>query len=217
MNVNFGKGDGGMDREEIANAIIRGMHKAQKKYMKWMDGFSITGGPEYFLTVKIAEELHKLGNDFAPVLESSLKVASDNSGVKEKSEKICNSNGRGDVVLYYKDNPYSIIEVKRNHYKFDDECLSDIDRICDILGHEKSDTTWKNGYFAFIVEKDLLETNYTDIDNTIVDDIKKLHNIVKKKYPEQTKEYYYKKGNNNYEWEGKKRKMAWAYVCIAFS
>lgn len=205
-----------MKREEIANAIIKGMHKAQTKYLKWMDGFSITGGPEYFLTVKIAEELDKLSDDFVPVLESSLRIATDNSGVKEKS-KIRDSNGRGDIILYYKDNPYSIIEVKRNHYKFDDECLSDIDRICNILSHEKSNTTWKNGYFAFIVEKDLLEKNCTDIDNTIVDNIKKLHNIVKKKYPEQTKEYYYDIHKNDYELKGKKRKIAWAYACMTFA
>jgi len=204
-----------MNREEIADAIIRGMREAQEKYMKWMDGFSITGGPEYFLTVKIAEELDKLGDDFAPVLESNLMLALDNSGAKEKSEKISNSNGRGDIVLYYKDNPYSIIEVKRN--KFNVDCLSDIERICEILSHEKSDTTWKNGYFAFIVEKDWKETDKKDIDGDVLKKIKELYNIVKKKYPKQTKEYYYEIGNNDYKLEDEQRKTVWAYVCIAFS
>ncbi len=137
--------------ENIAKAVIKGIQNAQKSYVNLTGGLWVWQGPEYFITVKIAEAITKLKGSKYITLENSAKFALQDAGGigRGRLPVDIRSSGKMDILLWWaKDEPRAIIEVKSQRLS-KENYRKDIKRIKQFLLKGKENNSMQFGIFAY--------------------------------------------------------------------
>ena len=140
--------------KELIDATLSAINNCQKTYLKWSYNEWLSYAPEYFLTVKIAEEISKINKNKFITLEDNVEKTLDISNAKGRGKISTGTraNGRYDIVVWWANgHPRAIIEVKncvRNYRKIEE----DITRICDSLNRKSKDSTLRHGFIAFYID-----------------------------------------------------------------
>ena len=140
--------------KELIDATLTAINNCQKTYLNWSYNEWLSFAPEYFLTVKIAEEISKINKNKFITLEDNVENTLDISNAKGRGKISTGtrSNGRYDIVVWWANgHPRAIIEVKncvRNYRKIEE----DITRICDSLNRKSKDSTLRHGFIAFYID-----------------------------------------------------------------
>ena len=161
--------------QELIDATLSAINNCQKTYLKWSYNELLSYAPEYFLTVKIAEEISKINKNKFITLEDNVEKTLDISNAKGRGKISTGTraNGRYDIVVWWANgHPRAIIEVK-NCVKNFKKIEEDTRRICDSLNRKSTNSTLRHGLIAFY------------IDNTYKNNAKeKLNKIINKIFEE---------------------------------
>jgi len=174
--------------ETIIESTLDGIDESVKLYQEWSGGEWLWNAPEYLMTVKIAENISKIDGAKYITLEDNVKYVLDLSHMKGKgqaSEK-ARTNGRSDIVFWYgNEKPRAIIEVKNAVFRLNN-IVEDIERIKDVL--EKF--TLQFGLIAFYMDRHYQKGK---ANQKIEENIYKIFEEIKEKYPKMTSELYFRK------------------------
>ena len=113
--------------QELIDATLSAITNCQKTYLKWSYNEWLSYAPEYFLTVKIAEEISKINKNKFITLEDNVEKTLDISNAKGRGKISTGTraNGRYDIVVWWANgHPRAIIEVKncvRNYRKIEED------------------------------------------------------------------------------------------------
>ncbi len=138
--------------KKIVDCVIAGIEKATGEYIKLTKGYVQLGnGPEYFLTVSIANELKQLDDASIFLEENHGDLQAPPTGKKLENWK---PNGRYDIVVRdSKALPYAVIEVKHRVHKVDERVIKDFQRVASAVEPEEDGEIICNmGIFAFYSE-----------------------------------------------------------------
>ncbi|TKI70282.1 hypothetical protein FCU45_03045 [Sulfurimonas crateris] len=174
--------------ETIIESTLDGIDESFEFYQEWSGGEWLWNAPEYFITVKIAENIAKINGAKYITLEDNVKYILDLAQLKGKaqaSEK-ARANGRSDIVLWYgNEKPRAIIEVKNAVFGLNN-ILEDIERIQDVL--EKF--TLQFCLIAFYMDRHYEKGN---ANQKVEENVYKIFEETKEKYPKMTCELYFRK------------------------
>ncbi len=174
--------------ETIIESTLDGIDESIKFYQEWSGGEWLWNAPEYFITVKIAENIAKINGAKYITLEDNVKYVLDlaqQKGKGQASEK-ARANGRSDIVLWYgNEKPRAIVEVKNAVFRIKN-ILEDIERIQDVL--EKF--TLQFGLIAFYMDRHYEKGN---ANQKVEENIHKIFEEIKEQYPKMICELYFRK------------------------
>jgi len=139
--------------EKIIKSTLNGIDEAMETYYEWSGGEWLWNAPEYFITVKIAENIAEIeGNKYITLedkIDNKVLEYTDFNLKKKRlkqASKDARTNGRGDIIFWRANGtPRALIEVK-NGVQNITVLLKDIERIRTIL-HTQS--TIDFGLIAF--------------------------------------------------------------------
>ena len=140
-----------ISKDRCAEAVIKGIEKAQKKYEKWSGGDWLWAASEYKITVHVAEALANIdGAKFVTLEHSGLDAmevaAAVVPGPKPKKARL---RGRFDILFWWGDEtPRAIVEIK-NQPNGSEQCSKDFHRICEVLKMNKEESSLQFGLFGF--------------------------------------------------------------------
>ncbi|MDR2869406.1 MAG: hypothetical protein LBV04_03050 [Deferribacteraceae bacterium] len=130
-----------MKNGDLIKRIHRALCKANKKYYKWTNGWSLAdSGVEGFMVSEIANSIMRkpeLDSNLVLTLETPLGYIHENQGKSKNSrqKKSTRKQKRVDIALHKEntkvENVTHVIEVKRKWRK--KECLQDIDELRSLL------------------------------------------------------------------------------------
>ena len=105
-------------KEQITEALHRGVRTASKNFGEWSDGRTLADSPEYLIVVEIARNIHKkLGASEYLRLEMQYSVVLSGAGVVQgpgRPLKSIEGGKKADMVLLKtKVKPTCVIEVKK--------------------------------------------------------------------------------------------------------
>ena len=136
-------------KSDIIKSTLDGIDESMNIYQAWSDGEWLLKAPEYFITVKIAENISKLYGIKYITLEDNVKSILNLAKAKGTTSNISRKNGRFDIVVWGKNGrPRVIIEVKKYVYRVG-KIQEDIERIQEVLKRKKSKSTIEFGLIAF--------------------------------------------------------------------
>lgn len=136
--------------EDIVNASLKGIVKAQKDYELWSEEW-LWKAPEYFSTVYVAQEIAKIAGSKFITLENGAKSAIKDAGAikRGKLHGDIRKNGRFDILLWWANRkPRAPIEVKCQVINAK-KIMSDIKRIKGVLHINKHDASFNFGAVVF--------------------------------------------------------------------
>ncbi len=142
---------GNISIKQIVNATLKGIESSQKKYESWTGGWWLWAGPEYLITINVAEQLSKLAGPKFITLEHSSRLALDYAGAKGKGRlpRDVREHGKVDILLWWaSDAPRAVIEIKNQIY-YKEQYFKDIKRIKEFLKRNSEDSSLQFGLFAF--------------------------------------------------------------------
>ena len=125
-----------VSRGEVVKAILSGIKKAHKDYVRMSGGRWVWEGPEYWVTTYVAKELWKLCGDGTVVAEESASKMMHHAGIKQGTSNLARDK-RFDIGLYFANGelrtpePRAPIEIK-NQYQ-PDRVLDDVERVSSAL------------------------------------------------------------------------------------
>jgi len=120
--------------DSILKACVKGTKKAWKEYYEISGGEWLWTAPEYFITVKIFEELSKL--NLLLELESKVGETISNANMQYPGRypRALKLNGRFDITLWWKNGyPRGVIEVKTMRSNSLNPIKSDLEEITEFL------------------------------------------------------------------------------------
>ena len=141
--------------DEIIDATLNGILEAQQLYADWSAGEWLWNAPEYFLTVKIAENIAKIEKSKFITLEDKVAniLTSANAKGRGKISERMRITGRFDIIIWWADRtPRAIVEVK-NQVDTYNKIEQDIIRIIEIIKRKYVDSSLQFGAIAFYMSK----------------------------------------------------------------
>lgn len=140
-------------RNKIIKATLDGIDESMNVYQTWSDGEWLLKAPEYFITVKIAENISKLYGKKYITLEDNVETTLNLAKAKGTKSDVSRKNGRFDIVVWGKNGrPRGIIEIKRYVFRIA-TIEDDIERIREVLKRKKSKSTIEFGLIAFFISR----------------------------------------------------------------
>ena len=140
-------------RSDIIESTLNGIDEAMNMYREWSDGEWLWNAPEYFIVVKISENISKLYGTKYITLEDNVETILNIAKAKGSTSSVTRRNGRFDIVVWgKKGRPRVIIEVKNSVYR-KGKIEEDIKRIKEVLKRKKSQSTIEFGLIAFYADR----------------------------------------------------------------
>jgi len=169
-------------KSDIIKSTLDGIDESMNIYQAWSDGEWLLKAPEYFITVKIAENISKLYGIKYITLEDNVKSILNLAKAKGTTSNISRKNGRFDIVVWGKNGrPRVIIEVKKYVYRVG-KIQEDIQRIREVLKRKKSKSTIEFGLIAFYTSRTYNAKNakqkLADKMTTMLEEIKEQNNDI---------------------------------------
>lgn len=137
--------------EQIIDATLNGIEQSQTKYENWSGGYWLWEGPEYLITINVAENIAKLAGTKYLTLEHSATHTIEDAGARGKGRlpRDIREQGKVDILLWWaSDLPRAIIEIKNQIYS-KDQYFKDIRRIKEFLKRNSTLSSIQFGLFAF--------------------------------------------------------------------
>jgi len=191
--------------DKVIESTLNGIDESMNLYQEWSGGEWLWNAPEYLITVKIAENIANIQGSKYITLEDNVDYILDVANAKGQGripEEI-RKNGRSDIVLWWADEtPRAVIEVKNSVFRLG-KISGDIDRIQEILKRKKANNTLQFGLIAFYIDNNYKSGN---AQIKIEEKIKKIHNEMKKQYPDLSCKLFYRIQESNDEYN------AWSSV-----
>lgn len=146
-------------KEDIRDAILQGVRKANVDYEKWSRGWwVINSGVEGLMVASIARQLNsKFSEDEFLLLECPFQYVRERSEANQppgRRPKTVAGSKRADIVLFDgKCRPTWVVEVKRRWDR--GQCFGDLERIRDLVCRQGSLRTGslKGGFLAMMLSK----------------------------------------------------------------
>jgi len=169
----------------LITAIEQGIENAQKNYISWSNGWSISWSAEYILTVNIAQEVGKLKNTNnidGIYVEHSVDEFALECNLDTKDSDL--RSGRFDICIDIDEQKSTIIEVK-NTIQHEggklDSIVEDIRRCQYFIENSKS---VEDAYICFLVDDkqnsdQKIENKIEQFTNAIQEEFKELEFEVK--------------------------------------
>ena len=141
----------------VVKKTLDGIVQAQDDYENWTGGSWLWEAPEYLVTTYIDRKISTIEDDtFYVTLESNVKNAIRYaSGRSGRPRSALRHRGKFDILLWWDNDqarPRAAIEVKR-HVRGFSAIEEDVDRICAVLSHPRSKTSFQCGLVAFYTSK----------------------------------------------------------------
>jgi len=163
----------------LITAIEQGIENAQTDYIEWSNGWSISWGAEYILTVNIAQEVGKLKNTNnidGIYVEHSVDEFASECNLDTKNSHL--RSGRFDICIDIDEQKSTIIEVK-NTIQHEggklDSIVEDIRRCQYFIENSKS---VEDAYICFLID------DKQNSDQKIENKIEQFTNIIQEKFKE---------------------------------
>ncbi len=137
--------------DQIVAATLNGIGQSQRKYEKWSGGYWLWEGPEYLITINVAENIAKLSGAKYLTLEHSAVHTIEDAGGRGKVRlpRDIREHGKVDILLWWaSDLPRAIIEIKNQLYS-KHQYFKDIKRIKEFLKWNSTLSSIQFGLFAF--------------------------------------------------------------------
>ncbi len=139
-----------ISQNQIVEAIMDGIEKAQKTYKEWSGGDWLNRTAEHVMNGFIARSIMEIPGskylEIEPRTKETIKAADANRRGKLAQE--LRPQGHIDMCLWGANNsPRAVIEIKHNLYNYYGQCKGDIDRIQSSL--RSPNTSLQFGVFAF--------------------------------------------------------------------
>jgi len=142
-----------ISKKNIIESTLNGIDESMNVYQEWSDGEWLLHAPEYFIVVKIAENISKLYGKKYITLEDNVETILNIAKAQGSTSNVTRRNGRFDIVIWgEKGRPRVIIEVKNSVYR-KAKIEEDIKRIKEVLKRKKSKSTIEFGLIAFYVDR----------------------------------------------------------------
>ena len=138
-----------MKVDPVIEATLQAIAKAHREYGRWSGGDWLDEAPEYMATTAIARALHRLDKVRFVTLEYNVRAAVEdaNGRLIGKPNRRLNLDGRFDLVVWNKQAPRGLIEVKTTVDGYS-QLGPDIEKLCTALG-KAEDVRWGLvAYFA---------------------------------------------------------------------
>ncbi len=193
--------------DQIVNATLAGIENSQRKYEEWSGGYWLWEGPEYLITISVAENIANLGVSKYLTLEHSSAQTIEDAGARGKGRlpRGIREHGKVDILVWWAtDTPRAIIEIKNQIYS-KEQYNKDIRRIKEFLNRNAILSTIQFGLFAFYdsAYDGVLKTAEEKIQNKIEKIQKNVIEILGEKFRIDVKKNIHRED-----------KDAWAAVCI---
>jgi hypothetical protein len=137
--------------DEITQAALQGIIKAQHEYADWSGGEWLWHAPEYVSTVFVAKEVASQGGAKYVTVENSAATAMDDAGARGRgrlSRKI-RENGRFDILLWWANGfPRAPIEEKRQVTGIE-KISADLQRIEKVVRRKQDESSFQFGIVIF--------------------------------------------------------------------
>lgn len=196
-------------KSEIIKSTLDGIDESMNIYQTWSDGEWLWNAPEYFITVKIAENISKIYGTKYITLEDNVETTLNLAKAKGSTSDVSRKNGRFDIVVWgKKGRPRAIVEVKRNVYRAG-KIEEDIERIQEVLKRKKSTSTIEFGLIAFYTNRGYKKKNAKQ---NVENKMDKMLKEIQEKYTDINFEMFFR-GNEIIEDDTD----AWASVVILMS
>ncbi|MDE2822343.1 MAG: hypothetical protein OXK79_02415 [Chloroflexota bacterium] len=126
-----------VDLARVIDRTLLGFSKAERQLEKLSGGWGLWWAPEYFATVAIAKQVHKLGCDVT--VEQSIAEALERAGRRKKPPPDLPKAGRFDLAVWREsgEKVKGIIEVKMTTYMTYGTVEGDVERVCTALDRAK--------------------------------------------------------------------------------
>jgi len=137
--------------DSVVDAALAGIVKSQNEYEEWSGGRWLWMGPEYLITVNVANEIAKIEGTKYITLENGASSAIEDAGAKGRGRlhNGIRQNGRFDILLWWADGtPRAVIEIK-NQIIGKEQYEKDIIRIKECLRRNNHESTLQFGLFCF--------------------------------------------------------------------
>jgi len=169
-------------KKNIIESTLNGIDESMNVYQEWSDGEWLLHAPEYFIVVKIAENISKLYGKKYITLEDNVETILNIAKAKGSKSNVIRKNGRFDIVIWgRKGRPRVIIEVKNSVYR-KSKIEEDIKRIKEVLQRKKSNSTIEFGLIAFYVSREYktkkAKQRLEEKMNSLFKEIKEEHNDI---------------------------------------
>jgi len=168
--------------DKIIQSTLDGIDESMEVYQKWSGGEWLWNAPEYFITVKIAENIAKINGNKYITLEDNVNYILDLSNANNKGQvaDTARGNGRSDIVIWWANGkPRAIIEVKNAVFRLD-KITHDIDRIEEVLKSKQFETSLQFGLIAFYIDRNYKTGNAKE---KIEERIYKIYDEITEQYP----------------------------------
>ncbi len=136
---------------QIVNATLSGIEISHKKYEIWSGGYWLWEGPEYLITINVAEIIANLSGSKYITLEHSSAQTIEEAGAKRRGRlpRDIRKHGKVDILVWWaNDTPRAIIEIKNQIYS-KDQYYKDIKRIREFIKLNSTLSSIQFGLFAF--------------------------------------------------------------------
>lgn len=173
-------------KEDIRDAILQGIRKANVDYEKWSRGWwVIDSGVEGLMVASIARQLNlKLSEDEFLLLECPFQYVRERSEANQplgRRPKTVAGSKRADIVLFDgKCRPTWVVEVKRRWDR--GQCFKDLERIRDLVRRQGSLRTGslKGGFLAMMLSNK--ESGGLSAGEKIRGQIKEIEKVITNKF-----------------------------------
>ena len=168
-----------VSKQNVVDYVVAGIKKATKDYSRVTKSFHPLGyGPEYYLSVSIANSLKSGLNGALIFLEENWKDSVESPERKRKGN--WHPNYRYDIVVRGSDRiEYAAIEVKHRIKSVTKWVIKDFDRITEAVKLEDGENRFKMGIFAFYTQKRGKENDEKKLGREISERYEKLENALK--------------------------------------
>lgn len=142
-----------ISKKNIIQSTLNGIDESMNVYREWSAGEWLCNAPEYFIVVKIAENISKLYGRKYITLEDNVETTLNTAKAKGTTSDVSRKNGRFDIVVWgKKGRPRAIIEVKNSVFR-KSKIEKDIERIKEVLKRKKLKSTIEFGLIAFYTSR----------------------------------------------------------------
>jgi hypothetical protein len=208
-------------RKNIVDSCLDGIKKAFEDY------YQITGGkdcgewlwnaPEYFITVRIFDEIKRKITSSSLTLEDNVDYLLQNAGKRKgRDPKKLRKSGRVDIAVWNKScEPVGFIEVKHRVYGKSESVSSDLERIVESLNKAIS---LEFGALTFYLDKKLKNADEGRIENWVKNFLRQRECEINSKDNLKIRSYYTRiKVESNFDYgEGKTNYTRFAYACVIY-
>lgn len=154
--------------DNIVDCVISGIKRSTRDYLSLTKEFDeLNNGPEYFLTVGIANELKRKLEAVSIFLEEPWGDVQD----PPEGRKLVrwNSSNRYDIVVRNSMGyPYAAIEVKHRVNGIRKEIITDFERISTAVEMENGQKIFNMGIFAFYTVEYTTKAEITNVKDKII-------------------------------------------------